>query len=273
MKNIKEKIVTPLIYTEEYYREDNEGHREYLNICNKKEGKIHDKFERALKLAQIKKGENVLDVGCGRGELIYYAIEKGASHVLGIDYSEAAIKIAKETILFLPEKDQVKAEAHVSTSEAFTYTQKYDVIFFLEIAEHMHDWQLQETFIKFNQILTANGRIIMITPNDSYEQYLRPITILMMIPGNFWKWPIRILAGKYKPKSFKEFLSRVFKWRIDRGDIHCQMHCNVMTPKSIKNHLTMFNAHVYCEGHSPSLLARFTVKWFGRDIIAIAQKK
>ena len=88
MEQTQEEIIPPHIYTREYYLTDNEGCHEYAKGLDTH---VHDKFERALRLANIQPGEHVLDVGCGRGELVYYAIRKDANHALGIDYSEAAI--------------------------------------------------------------------------------------------------------------------------------------------------------------------------------------
>jgi len=43
------------------------------------------------------KNKNVLDIGCGTGNFAYKAAKSGA-HVLGIDYSNEAIKIAQKKI-------------------------------------------------------------------------------------------------------------------------------------------------------------------------------
>ena len=129
----KEEVISPDIYTHEYYLTDNEGCKEYhLGL----DEHMHDKFERCLRLAQIKEGEYVLDVGCGRGELVYYAVKQGAAKALGVDYSSAAIDIAQETIKRLPTDLQNKADAVVCHSEDYEYPDTYDVIFFVEIAEH-----------------------------------------------------------------------------------------------------------------------------------------
>lgn len=268
MSDVRPHIIPPEIYTREYYLTDNEGHKEYrdLDRC------LHHKFSRALRLANIRPGEHVLDAGCGRGELVYYAIKHGAVHALGIDYSRAAVEIARETVKKLPEHLQGAAEAHQGTAEDFHYTKKYDVIFFLEIAEHMYDWQLEQAFQKFHDILNPNGRLIVITPNYLYEQILQPVKLWLGIPGNSFKWALRIIQDKYEPESFLDFLKKIGKWRVDRGETSRKMHCNVLTPGRMKKLLSNFNVTVYCEDTSKNFLSMLMKKWWGRDIIVIAAK-
>ena len=269
-EQLKENIIPPDIYTREYYLTDNEGCHEYAKGLDHH---MHDKFERALRLANIQANENVLDVGCGRGELVYYAIKKGANHALGIDYSQAAIGVAQETIQKLPEEDRSKAEAHVGAAESFPYTKKYDVIFFLEIAEHMHDWQLKETFEKFDSILNTNGRLICITPNYHYETKLQPLKLYSNIPFNFLRCLRRMITKKFRPANAQEFWQKVFRLKVSRGELNEQMHCNVLTPKRFEKHLQKFTTHIYCDDPSKNLFTFIFKKWWGRDIIAIASKK
>ena len=266
--SFKEKI-PPYIYTKEYYLQDNEGYSEYsLNL----DSHIHPKFYKALKIAKIKPGETVLDVGCGRGELLYYCAKQGAQ-ALGIDYSQSAIDIAKETMKRLPKELQSKTQAHVGEAETFNYQHKYDVIFFIEITEHMHHWQLERAFAKFNNILSENGRLIIMTPNFLYEKYLQPLKKLFDIPCRVFKWPLRIVRGKYKPKNLNELLIKIFSIKTDRGELARKMHCNVIYPSRLKKLLKDFDVHIYCEDPSLAPLSLLLKKWMGREIIAIARKK
>lgn len=172
----------------------------------------------------------------------------------------------------MPQHLQKRGEAIVCHSEKYKYPDKYDVIFFVEIAEHLHDWQLKETFDKFYESLKTNGRLIMITPNYLYENYLQPIKLYTGILGRFWKYTWRLIRGKFKPKSFKEWAKKVFKFNVDRGEQNQAMHCNVLTPGRLKKHLTKFKTNIYCEEPSTHPVALLTKKWWGRDIIVIATK-
>lgn len=271
MNKIHEKpaVIPPHIYDKDYYLTDNEGCHEYQSLNDT----IHDKFKRALELADIKAGENVLDIGCGRGELLYYAIKKGANHALGIDYSQAAIELAQETIKRLPLESQSKAEAKVANIETLNFQKKYDVIFMIEIAEHMHDWQLEDTFSVIQNILSEKGRLIIMTPNYYYENILQPTKTFLSLPGRLLKYPLRVIRGKYKPKNLSELICKIFRFKVDRGERNRRMHCNITTPARMKNHLKNFNIHIWCEDHSLNPISLLTEKWWGREIMVIARKK
>lgn len=263
------EIVDPAIYGKEYFLRDNEGWKEWEAGL---EAARHPKFERALELAGDVRGKDVLDIGCGRAELVYYCVKEGA-RALGIDYSSSAIEVAAETVKRLPEEMRNSAGVAVGEIGTFALPGKYDIVFMIEIAEHMHDWQLKEAFAKINSALKPGGKLIIMTPNYLYEKILSPVKRIVNIPGNCIKWPIRILRGKYKPKSFREVIGKMFRVAVDRGELNRKMHVNVTTRGTLKKLLTEFDLKIWCEDHSKNPISLLTRHWWGRDIVAIASKK
>lgn len=268
MNLIENKEVDPGLYDKAYFLTDNEGWREYESGLD---GNIHPKFKRALEIAGDIKGKNILDIGCGRGEMIYYCVKRGA-RVLGMDYSEAAIEIARTTINKLLSELRTSAKAEVGDIVKYDFTEKYDIVFMIEIAEHMYDWQLKAGLEKIRNILNPGGRLIIMTPNYLYEKILSPLKRIINIPLNLIKWPVRVLRGKYRPKSFKELSGKMLKVVVDRGELNKKMHVNVTTPKNIKDSLAGFEVKIWCEDHSKNILSLLTGKWWGREIVAVATK-
>jgi 2-polyprenyl-3-methyl-5-hydroxy-6-metoxy-1,4-benzoquinol methylase len=266
----EQKAVDSRIYDTNYYIYDNEGCHEYrLGLDNN----IHPKFKQALDIAQPKEGDSILDVGCGRGELLYYCAKRGANG-LGLDYSRAAIDIAQLTIRMLPAELQHLVKADVGDVAQYDLSQKYDIIFMLEVFEHMNDSQLSQTFNKFNQILKDNGKIIVTTPNYYYEKYLQPIKMFLDVPFRFLKWFFRVLRGKYKPKNLSEFLGNALKIKVvGRAEKGKEMHVNVSTRSKIGSVLKDFDVKIWCEDPSLSPISLLTKRWWGRQIIAVAYKK
>ncbi len=263
------KTVDPALYSEKYFLTDNEGCLEYQKGLD---DNIHPKFQKALKIAAPSYKDTVLDLGCGRGELIYYCAKKGAK-ALGIDYSPDAVKIAKRTIGMLPDELRTRANAEVGDVAFYDFREKFTIVFMIEIVEHVYDWQLVEAFKRVRDILADDGRLIIVTPNYYYEKYLLPLKRFVNIPFNLLKWPIRILKGKYKPKNANEALRKIFKVKVDRGELNKMMHVNISTPSKLKKMLSGFDVDVHCEDHSKNIFSLLTQKWCGRDIVIVAKPR
>jgi len=100
------------------------------------------------------KGKTVLDFGCGEGELAYMVSRKKASEVFGIDYSNAAIKIAK---------DKYHADnLHYDCLTLDHYDNKVDVIVSCGTLEHLSN--PSDTIRKFDKILNDGGELILTCP-------------------------------------------------------------------------------------------------------------
>jgi cyclopropane fatty-acyl-phospholipid synthase-like methyltransferase len=52
-------------------------------------------LSEAFAYAEVKPGMQVLDVGCGRGEILRHVTKLGA-HAFGVDYAEVAVKLSRE---------------------------------------------------------------------------------------------------------------------------------------------------------------------------------
>ncbi len=267
---IEQKIVDSKVYDKNYYLSDNEGCREYQKGLD---NNIHPKFAEALRLAQPKAGDNILDIGCGRGEMIYYCVRRGAS-ALGLDYSKDAIDIANSTIQMLPENLQRFAKAEVGDVSTYSFSHKFDIIYMLEVYEHMNDLQLKQTFEKLKAVLKTGGKIVVTTPNYYYEKYLQPLKMALDLPFRFLKWFFRVLRGKYRPKSLSEFMQNALKVRVDRGEKNREMHANVSTVAKIRAMLKNFDfeVQIWCEDPSMAPISLIMNRWWGRQIIAIATK-
>ncbi|MBF0384521.1 MAG: class I SAM-dependent methyltransferase [Candidatus Omnitrophica bacterium] len=270
MAELRKIIVSPDLYTKEYYLSDCEGHREYFSGLD---NATHPLYKMALEIADIKHSESVLDIGCGRGELVFYSVMKGAK-AIGLDYSKDAIEIAKETIKKLPVDLQDKAEAYCADATDYVFNRKLDVVFMLEVAEHMHDWQLEKLLSCLGGLLSDKGRIIIITPNYYYEKYLQPLKRFLDIPFQMIKWPLRIFRGKYKYSGFGDIMHKIFgRIIINRGETHKKRHCNITTPARLKRLLKDFDASVYCHDPSVAPISLLLKHWWGLHVIAIARKK
>lgn len=153
------RSVPSKLYTREYFLTKCEGFEEFLR------GGISQRLLYALTLADLKKGMRVLDVGTGRGELAVKCAERGA-YVKAIDYSQAAVKIARENLKRV-DKDIAKRVdfERISAKELSYLDNSFDVVFMIDVVEHLYPEELRQAFLEIKRILKPDGKVIIHTAN------------------------------------------------------------------------------------------------------------
>lgn len=137
-------------YTTNYYMNLVLGSEEWKRgELREKHKNILDKFDFA--------GKRVLDLGCGRGDVLRYLISKGAT-VTGVDFSEDAICLARKTA---PEATLINADA-----KDIDYS-RYDIVIMFDVIEHIPADEIDAV------LASIRCPIILDTPNYSrYEDYI-----------------------------------------------------------------------------------------------------
>lgn len=108
-------------------------------------------------------GNDVLDVGCGAGQITDYLTQKGINAV-GIDFSEELLKIAK--------KNFPKSKFLLADISQYNQEGKLDGIITKDVLFHLSDEDLVKTLATFKKILKPQGSvcIIMDMPKEAGEQ-------------------------------------------------------------------------------------------------------
>jgi len=155
-------------YDEVYFLSACEGYREFISSEGRR---LSRRLEQAFAAAEIAPGMKVLDIGCGRGEILRHCTRLGAE-AYGIDYSSVAVHMASE----LAEQD---GEARVNLADAkvlpFRST-TFDRVLMLDLVEHLHPWELQRALSEARRVLRAQGRLVVHTaPNVWYDRYAYPV--------------------------------------------------------------------------------------------------
>lgn len=224
MESIKKiRRVDPSVYTKEYYLTDCTGYKEFKESYGTI---LEPRFEELVKYFDIKPGMHVLDIGCGRGELVLYAVKKGASAV-GIDYSKDAIRLANRLYLNQPKSIQEKMRFLEMDAKKLEFdNDMFDLIILTDVVEHLYPEELDMVFREIKRVLKNGGIVVMHTApnklfnNFTYKLYCYPVSLLIV-----WLWNF-ILGRKYQ---------NIAKPIELRTDSHRIMHINEHTYFSLNN--------------------------------------
>lgn len=182
-------------------------------------GRAAPKFLKAIQICGIKPGDNVLDIGCGRGDLTLALAARGA-RVTGVDYSASAIEIAKQAVARLLPESRKNVKILRSDAACLGFAdQTFDHVFMMDIAEHLYPGQLQACFRECRRTLKDGGKLIVHTsPNRWYNDAGYPL----------WERPVN------------KILNAWFKQNLLVRPIRCEMdlkvHVNEQTVVSLKKY-------------------------------------
>ena len=172
MRSEKSQSVRPELYDEVYYLSSCEGYDEFITS----EGAhLSRRLTQALEAAEIAPGMRVLDVGCGRGEILHHCAELGAQ-AYGMDYALVAAQMAQR--LAMGDGEERNA-AYVCLADAkqlpFSAT-SFDRVLMFDLVEHLHPWELDQALAEARRVLRPDGRLIIHTaPNVYYNRYAYPV--------------------------------------------------------------------------------------------------
>ncbi len=135
---------------------------------------------------QIHKNNRVLDIGCNNGALLYYAKEKHAKSLCGIDLFDEVIENAQMNF----ERNKVEVELHVCSLQQFQH-EPFDVIVcnppyfntkndalknqnaYIKAARHEESLTLDVLFENVKRLLKSNGSFSMVYRPDRISEVIQ----------------------------------------------------------------------------------------------------
>ncbi len=188
-----QKPLPSTLYDEEYFLTACEGYEEFIES----EGEhLSRRLNDAFKMAEVEAGMRVLDVGCGRGEILRHCLKLGIE-AYGIDYAQVAVRMSQDVInaeLSEMGKDLHNAKAGVCLSDAkkLPFPDNYfDRILMFDVVEHLHPWELHEAMLDIKRVMKDDGMFIIHTaPNRWYDVYAYPVVrMIRTMMGQGDKYP------------------------------------------------------------------------------------
>ncbi|MHB1357636.1 MAG: class I SAM-dependent methyltransferase [Anaerolineae bacterium] len=254
------KPVDSQAYSADYYLTECEGHDEYLNTGG---GILPRRLAMALEIAGDVQEKRVLDLGCGRGEVVKHCSDRGA-HVVGLDFSFDALALAQQ-IMPPSSAPLVRADAQRLPFQDASF----DFVFAFDLVEHLYPEELDRLMAEVYRVLSPGGRFVVHTmPNIWYYRYGYPLFRL-----------VQRLRGHHLPRDPRD------RWRYVK-----ELHVNEQSVMSLYRSLrrTGFTTHVELHNvqefhQEPSDKARRAMTFmatvyplafiFCNDIFGIAVKK
>jgi cyclopropane fatty-acyl-phospholipid synthase-like methyltransferase len=155
-------------YDESYFLTACEGYEEFVGS----EGRhLSRRLDEAFQVAEVAPGMKVLDIGCGRGEIVCHCLRLGAT-AFGIDYSPVAARMASKLAA-----EQGGARVSLADAKALPFPNTFfDRVLMFDLVEHLHPWELQQAFAEVRRVMRPRGRLIIHTaPNAWYDRYAYPV--------------------------------------------------------------------------------------------------
>jgi ubiquinone/menaquinone biosynthesis C-methylase UbiE len=158
--------VRPERYNEAYFLNSCEGYEEFIAS----EGAhLSRRLSQSFEIAKVEPGMRVLDVGCGRGEILRHCTDVGVK-AYGIDYAPVAVQMARGAgAIYQADAKRLPFPAHF-----------FDRVLMFDLVEHLHPWELGQALAEARRVLRPEGRLIVHTaPNEWYDHWAYPLVRLV----------------------------------------------------------------------------------------------
>ena len=152
MKKIKEKIYES--YFSSHYASLDKKQNKIDYLKKSKHGK------QFIEFLPSNHDIKIIDLGCGTGSLVSGLKNCGYKHVSGIDVSHENIEQGK-----LADLDIEHGEIIDFLDQAIENNTNYDVIFLMDVLEHLDDNELFDVVDKVKKVLSSDGIFIIKTIN------------------------------------------------------------------------------------------------------------
>ncbi len=260
-KESKARPVPSDLYDQTYFLSACEGYEEFTASEGRE---LSRRLQAAFAVSGIEPGMCILDVGCGRGEILRHCTHLGAE-AHGIDYAATAVAMSRLVLVGGEAAGVYQADAKwlPFADETFDRVLLYDLV------EHLHPWELEQALRNVWRVLRPNGRLIVHTaPNVWYDRYAYPVVrwvrMLMGQGSNYPRDPRAIIPANvhvHVNEQSLQSLRRVLR----RNGFRAQVWLD--TPPQNRQEGWLFRVARYVLFNWPPF------RWFfEREVFAVAEK-
>jgi ubiquinone/menaquinone biosynthesis C-methylase UbiE len=202
--------VAPDTYDDDYYRRVCAGADEWSASGGARASGLYGGM---LLRAGMRPGETVVDIGTGRGELLAEAVGRGAARAIGIDYSEAAVELARTTLRVRGVEES--SEVLLADGRSLPLPDGCaDLVTLIDVVEHLTVGELSAVLDEARRLLRPGGRVFIHT---------MPTRTLYEVTYRLHRWAVR-LRGERWPRQ-------------PRNEYELAMHVNEQTRRTLRRDL------------------------------------
>ncbi len=121
-------------------------------------GSVVEFVQKKISLA----GKKVLDYGCGRGHMLRHLLKSGIA-CQGLEFSPS---LAREAANQIGEHPKFLGVECAQENPGIIDDNSFDVVFLVEVIEHLFEEQIASTFEDIYRILRPGGYVVVTTPNE-----------------------------------------------------------------------------------------------------------
>ena len=200
-------VVPAEVYVEDYYRSTCGGHEAWSASGGEQSDGMYDAF---LDRAAFREGEVLVDLGCGRGELLAAAVRRGAARAVGVEYSPDAVRLAERTLEL--QAATGRGEVLLGDLRAVPLPDGCaDLVTMLDVVEHLAPAELAAALAETRRLLRPGGRLLVHTmPNRAvYDVSYRALRALWRLGGRRWpadprnEWEHLMHVNEQTPRSLR----------------------------------------------------------------------
>lgn len=174
--------------------------------------RLDPQYPGYAELARVAPGCTVVDLGCGRGEMLVAVIQAGAARAIGVEYAAAAVELARTTL----EVHDVQAVTELHHGDARRVPVgdgEADLVTLLDVVEHLTPAELHATLLEAHRILRPGGRVFVHTmPNRMIYEVTYRLQRLSRT-GRRRRWP----ANPRSPDELAMHVNEMTTRRLERA--------------------------------------------------------
>lgn len=150
-------------YYNKAYNKIRSNYKSYKDLYKTKLARY--KVHKLLEAYRPNSRERILEIGCALGATTF-KFAPLCKEIIGIDYSEVAIKIARKLARHFPYKN-VKFIVSNCTKTKFR-SNYFDLIISADVFEHLDYKTYKKTLVECKRILKKGGKLLIWTPNPEH---------------------------------------------------------------------------------------------------------